>query len=159
MNELSRHQLPNLILFIFTLTHALLTWNLTATTVLFAGGIGIAFVLELSAVKIGLLKHNLHPQIASVPLSVLLAWPSVVYISYRLALLITSEMIPAAGLTAVIATTADSATDPMMVEKGAWEYPETMVSQPRFRGVPWWNFVGWIGIVFAVALLPQLATS
>lgn len=152
-------QLTSIVLFVLALSHALLTWQIQATTALFAGGIGIAFVFEGIIVNSGLLQHKFRPQIASVPITILLAWPSVVYIPYRVALFVTSAVIPAAVLTAVIATLGDLFTDPIMVERGAWEYPESVISQPRIRGIPWWNFVGWICIVFITALLPAFATS
>lgn len=159
MDELYRHQLTNVVLFVLAVSHALVTWPLRATIALFAGGMGIAFALEVLGIKLGLFRHSFRPQIASVPVTILLAWPAIIYIAHRLALLVTPAAIPAAGLTAVIATVADALAEPRMIDRGAWEYPETAISQPRLRGVPWWNFVGWLGIVFVTALLPTVATA
>jgi putative membrane protein len=159
MNGLQRRQLTNVALFALASSHALVTWPLRATVALFVGGMGIAFVLEVLGVSLGLFRHRFRPQIASVPVTILLAWPAVIYLSHRLALLVTPAAIPAAALTAMIATAADALVEPAMVDGGAWEYPETVVSRPRIRGIPWWNFVAWSGIAFATAFLPTFVTG
>lgn len=158
MDDLQRHQVTNVVLFVLTLSHALLTWPLRATAALFLGGIAIAFALEVIGIRIGLFRHNFQPQIAAVPVTILLAWPAIIYLTHRVALLVTAAPLPAAALTAVIATVADALTEPIMIDKGAWEYPERPISRPRLYGVPWWNFVAWLGIVFVTALLPTVAT-
>jgi putative membrane protein len=107
-------------------------------------------------VRRGVLEHALEPQVAGVPVTVVLVWPAVVYLCYRLALLAVSDPVPAAALAAVLATLSDVATDPVGVREGLWRYPPSRLSNPRFYGVPWWNFVGWLVIVFVTALLPQL---
>ncbi|MFB6079952.1 MAG: carotenoid biosynthesis protein [Haloferacaceae archaeon] len=139
MTDLRRHQLTNVALFV--------------------GGVGIAFAFEAVGTNVGLFRHRMRPQIASVPVTILLAWPSVVYVAYRIARLVTPAAVPAAALAAAIATAGDALVDPAMVERGAWEYPETAVSHPRFRGVPWWNFAGWLVIVFVTALLPAFVAG
>jgi uncharacterized membrane protein len=151
-----RHQLSNVLLFGVAFAHALLTWGTRPTATLFLGGVAVAFVLERVGVGLGLLEHYFRPQVASVPVTILLAWPAVVYVAYRVARLVAPAGVPAAALAAVLATAVDAVTDPRMVAEGAWAYPDTRVSDPRFRGVPWWNFVAWLGIVFGTALLPTL---
>jgi putative membrane protein len=106
-----------------------------------------------------MLRHNYRPQVASVPVSILLAWPAVVYLFYRGALLVAPAGAGAAAVTAVAATLVDAITDPILLDRGAWEYPEWVLSEPRFRGVPWWNFVGWLAITFVTALLPTFAVA
>jgi putative membrane protein len=54
----------------------------------------------------------------------------------------------AAGL---LATALDLLTDPNGVENGFWTYPESALSTPRYRDVPWWNFVGWFVLTTLVA--------
>ena len=157
MDPLDRYQLSNVGLFLVAAVHALVTWPLRTTTALFFGGVAIAFVLEVGGVALGLLEHNLRPQIAGVPVTILLAWPSVVYLVYRVALLVAPDGVPAAALTAVLATATDVVTDPNGVSDGVWEYPESRVSRPRYRGVPWWNFLAWLVIVFVTAMLPSIA--
>lgn len=156
MDALHRYQYTNVALFAVALPHALLTWPIRETGALFLGGLAIAFAAELAVVHTGLVDHNLEPQIASVPVAVLLAWPSIVYLCYRLALLAVPAGVQAAALAAVIATALDVLTDPNGVSEGVWEYPESPISRPRFRDVPLWNFLGWLAIVFAAAMLPTV---
>jgi putative membrane protein len=138
---------------VVTLGHALLTWRPASTAALFVGGGLLAFGAELVGVHTGLLEHELRPQIAGVPVSVILVWPAVVYATYRLALLAVPAGIPAATLAAVLATALDVLTDPNGVREGVWRYPEHPLSTPRFRGVPWWNFMAWFLLVFLTALV------
>jgi putative membrane protein len=154
MDALRRYQVTNVALFAVTLVHALLTWPLEATAALFLGGAALAFALEVVAVTAGILRHELEPQVAAVPVTVPLVWPAVVYVAYRVALLVVPGGVPAAALAAVLATAFDVLTDPNGVREGVWAYPESPVSSPRFRGVPWWNFVMWLAVVFVTALLP-----
>ena len=158
MDPLQRYQVTNVALFVIAVVHALLTWSLRATAVLFAGGVVIAFAAELVGIRSGLLDHELQPQFAGVPVTILLAWPSVVYICYRVALLVVAGGVRAAAVAAVLATALDVLTDPNGVREGVWRYPEHPVSEPRFRGVPWWNFAAWLVVVFLTALLPAVAS-
>lgn len=139
-----------------TLAHALVTWPLDRTVVLFAGGAVIAFVAEALVIRSGLLEHHTGPQVAGVPVAVAAVWPAVVYVWYRIALLAVDPGLPGAVLTAVLATAWDAVTDPPQVGD-LWSYPPSPLSEPRFRGVPWWNFAGWLLIVFVTAMLPTLA--
>lgn len=158
MDDLTRFRVVNVAIFAVALAHAALTWPPRAVLALFVGGAALAGVAEVVVIAAGLLEHELEPQVAGVPLVVLLAWPAVVYASLRVALLVAPAGPPAAALAAVLATAADVVTDPDGVERGVWRYPEAAVSTPRYRGVPWWNFVGWLLIVFVTALLPTVAT-
>jgi putative membrane protein len=146
-------------LFLVAIMHALLTWPGGGILALFVGGIVIAFVLEAIAVAAGVLEHELHPRIAGVPVTILLAWPAVVYLAYRVAELVVPAGVEAAALAAVIATATDLLADPNGVSDGVWRYPESRISGPRYRGVPWWNFLGWLVIVFVTAMLPVLAAG
>lgn len=157
METLRRYQLTNVGLFLVAIVHALVTWPLRATIALFVGGTLIAFVLEAVAITAGILEHDLHPQIAGVPVTVLFAWPSIVYLTYRVALFVAPSGVQAAVLAAVLATVVDVLTDPNGVDDGVWRYPESALSEPRYRGVPWWNFVAWLVIVFLTAMLPSVA--
>lgn len=141
-------------LFVLALGHALLTWPPLDVLALFLGGVVVALALEVPAIRAGLLRHNLRPEVVGVPVSVLLAWPAVVYVSVRAAGLIVDGPVATAALAAVVATLFDAVADPPAAAEGAWEYPDTAVSEPRFRGVPWWNFAGWLLVVFLTAMLP-----
>lgn len=142
-------------LFLLTLAHALLTWPRADSLALFGGGIAIAFAVEAPAVYVGLFTHHLRPKVVGIPVSILLAWPAVVYLAVRAASLIVEGPVAVAGLAAVLGTLADATTEPSAVKDGAWEY-STMLPGPRVRGVPWWNAAGWLGVVFVTALLPTL---
>lgn len=149
-----RHVLVNVVLFVSTLGHALVTWPLADAVALFGGGVVVAFVAEAPAIRAGLFYHNLRPQVARVPVWVLFAWPAVVYVAVRVAAAFVDGAVATAALAAVLGTAMDVLTDPPAVEEGAWVYPERPVSEPRFRGVPWWNFAAWPVVVFVTAMLP-----
>lgn len=153
-----RNRLVTLALCGLAPAHALFTWPLVTVVALFGGGVLVAAPLEMTGVRAGLLEHRLRPQVADVPLAVVAAWPTVVYVSYRVALLVAPSPVAAAVLAAAIATLWDAVVDPVMVRRGAWTYPPSPVSRPRFRGVPWWNFVAWPCVVFVTAMLPTLVT-
>ncbi|WP_202594675.1 carotenoid biosynthesis protein [Halolamina sediminis] len=144
-----------IVLFLATLLHALLTWPLSETVALFAGGIVVAFAVEAPAIRAGLFTHYLRPKVAGVPVSILLAWPAVVYLAVRAASLAVEGTVAVAGLAAVLATLADAAVEPNAVRDGAWAYADVLPG-PRVRGVPWWNAAGWLGVVFVTALLPTM---
>ena len=135
------------------LAHALLTWPLRSTLVLFVGGATIAFLGEAAVIRLGLLRHHVGPRVAGVPLVVLAAWPATVYVFYRAATLVAPPGVEAAALAAVAATLFDGFQDPAGVRRGLWSYPKSPDSEPRFRGVPWWNFAGWLAVVFVTAML------
>lgn len=149
-----RYAATNAVLFVLTLGHALATWPLSDVVALFGGGIVVAFVAEAPAIRAGFFYHNLRPQVARVPVWVLLAWPSVVYVAVRAAGLLVDGAVATAALAAVLGTSLDLFADPPAVEDGAWVYPDRPLSEPRFRGVPWWNFAGWLVVVFVTAMLP-----
>lgn len=119
----------------------------------------IATPAEVIGVRTGLLKHQFRPQVAGVPLSIILGWPTVTYLSYRVALLGMPVGVEAAALAAVVATLADAVADPIMVRRGAWNYPTSALSRPRLAGVPWWNFAAWLGAIFSTALIPTVLLS
>lgn len=137
-----------------TLTHALLTWPLAETAALFVGGVALAFAAEAPAVRAGLFTHYLRPQVAGVPVSVLLAWPAVVYLAVQVASLAVEGPLAVAGVAAAVATLADAVIEPRAVAAGAWTYTDALPG-PRVRGVPWWNAAGWFVVVFVTALLPS----
>mgnify|MGYP000162145755 CR=1 FL=1 len=148
-----RYVASQLGLFLLTLGHALLTWPLPETAALFAGGIVVAFAAEAPAIRAGLFSHSLRPKIVGVPVSILLAWPAVVYLAVRAASLVVDGPLPVAATAAVLATLADATVEPRAVAAGAWAYAE-IIPGPRLYGVPWWNAAGWLVVVFVTALLP-----
>jgi uncharacterized membrane protein len=137
------------------LGHALVTWSLPATVALFGGGAVVAFVAEAVVIRAGWLDHHVGPKLLGVPLYVLAGWTGTVYITYRVALLVAEGWL-AVALAAVLATAYDVATDHRGVEDGHWTY-NTTLGGPDYRGVPWWNYAGWLVISAATAALGHLA--
>jgi hypothetical protein len=154
MDAVRRYTLTNAVLFVVALAHGLLTWPLVDVAALFVGGAAIAFVLEVVGVAWGLFDHEMGPQVLDVPLAVVVAWPAVVYLTYRAALVVLSPGAPAAVAAGVLATALDVTTELDAVEEGVWTYPEHPISGVRWRGIPLWNFVAWFTIVFVTAMLP-----
>jgi len=136
------------------LVHAAVTWPVAAILALFGGGALIAFVAEAFGIKLGLLEHHIGPTLLGVPLYVLCGWTGTIYVSVRAALLVT-EGWAAVAAAAVLATTFDILTDHVGVEAGHWTYTDDLPG-PRFRGVPWWNFLAWVLISSLTAALAIL---
>ena len=152
-SEAKRYVGSQLFLFVVTVGHALLTWPVADALTLFVGGVAVAFAVEAPSIRAGLFTHYLRPQVAGVPLTILLAWPAVVYAAVRVAGLVVEGPVAVAATAAVLGTLADVATDPPAVADGAWEFHRREIPGPWFRDVPWWNFAGWLGIVFVTAML------
>jgi putative membrane protein len=142
-------------LFLLTFAHALLTWPLADVLVLFVGGAAVAFLVEAPAIRAGVFTHHLRPRVAGIPVTILLAWPSVVYVAVRVASLLVEGAVAVAVAATVLATLADVAMDPPAVADGAWEFRGEWIPGPWFREVPWWNFAGWLVVVFVTAMLPH----
>lgn len=141
---------------VITLVHALVTWPLTATLAFFGGGALVAFIAEAVVINLGWLDHNIGAKAVGVPLYVLFGWTGTIYVAFWGALLVTDGW-AAVVVAAVLATTYDAFTDHMGVEDGHWTYTDDLPG-PRYRDVPWWNYVGWLLIscltaAFAVLFL------
>ena len=134
---------------IVTLAHAAFTWPLYATLAFFVGGALVAFIGEAVVINANWLEHHIGPKVVGVPLYLLFGWTGTIYISFRLALLVTDgwTAVVAAG---ILATTYDVLTDHYGVRDGHWTYTDDLPG-PRYHGVPWWNFVGWLVISFLTA--------
>ena len=133
------------------LAHAAVTWPVTATLAFFGGGALVAFVAEAIVIRRGWLEHHVGPKAVGVPLYVLFGWTGTIYVAFRIALLVTDGW-PAVVLAGTLATAYDVLTDYRGVEDGHWTYTDDLPG-PRYRGVPWWNFVGWFVISCATAAL------
>lgn len=134
---------------IVALAHAALTWPLFATIAFFGGGTVVAFVAEAVAIDRGWLEHHIGPKLVGVPLYVLLGWTATVYVAFRVALLVTDGWI-AVVVAGALATGYDALVDHRGVADGHWTYTDDLPG-PRYRGVPWWNFAGWLAISCATA--------
>lgn len=126
------------------LAHAVLTWPNRATIALFGGGAIVAFLGEAAVIRGGLLEHHIEPKVAGVPVYILFGWTGVVYLALRVALLVLAG-IPAVLGAAALATAYDIASDHRGVADGHWSYIDD-VPGPRYRDVPWWNYLGWFAI-------------
>lgn len=131
--------------------HAGFTWPLQATLVFFGGGMAVAFLAEAVVIDLGWLQHHIGPKLFGVPLYILPGWTGAVYVAFRAALLVTEGWL-AVAVAALLATAYDVLTDHRGVEDGHWSYTDDLPG-PRFRGVPWWNFVGWLAISGVTASL------
>jgi hypothetical protein len=133
------------------MAHAALTWPPRAAVALFAGGAAVAFVAEAVVIRLGWLEHHVGPRVLGVPPYALFGWTGLVYVAFRVALLVAD------GRTAVVAGAAlaagyDALNDHRGVEAGLWTYTDDLPG-PRHRGVPWWNVVGWLVVGGATASL------
>lgn len=134
--------------------HAVFTWPLSATLALFGCGALIAFVAEAVAINLGWLKHHVGPTVLGVPIYVLFGWTATVYVAFRIALLVTDGW-TAVVVAGVLATSYDVFTDHLGVTGGHWTYTDDL-GGPRYRGVPWWNFVGWFVVSCLTAAVAVL---
>jgi uncharacterized membrane protein len=151
-----RYAATTVALGVVALAHAALTWPGAATLALFGGGALVAFVAEAVVIDLGWLEHHVGPKLLGVPLYVLFGWTGVVYVAFRVALLGTGGW-AAVAVAAALATASDVLSDPRGVADGHWTYTDGLPG-PRFRGVPWWNFAGWLAVsaVTAAFALPFL---
>ena len=136
---------------IVALAHAALTWPVRATIAFFGGGALVAFVAEAVVINVGWVDHHVGPKALGVPLYVLAGWTGAVYVAFRAALLVSDGTV-AVALAAGLATGYDLLTDHRGVAEGHWTYTDDLPG-PRYRGVPWWNFAGWVVISSVTAAL------
>lgn len=133
------------------LAHAAVTWPAAATVALFGGGALAAFVAEAVVINLGWLEHHVGPKVAGVPLYVLFGWTGAIYLVFRVALLATDGW-TAVVLAGVLATAYDVLVDHRGVADGHWTYCDDLAG-PRHRGVPWWNYAGWLVVSSITAAL------
>lgn len=133
------------------LVHAVLTWPMRATLALFGGGAAVAFLGEAVVIRLGLLEHHIEPKVAGVPIYILFGWTGVVYLALRVSLLVLAGL-PAVLGAAALATAYDIASDHRGVADGHWSYLDDLPG-PRYRDVPWWNYLGWFAISGATGAL------
>lgn len=131
--------------------HAAFTWPAAGTLVFFGAGSFLAFVAEAVVVDRGWLVHRVGRSVLGVPLYALVGWTGVMYVALRVALVIT-EGWAAVPIAAVLATTADGLVDYRGVAAGYWAYTDDLPG-PRYRGVPWWNYTGWLVITSITAAI------
>ena len=151
MSDVRRFVAGSVALGLGGLVHAALTWPPRATAAFFAGGGFVAFVAEAAVIERGWLEHHVDPKLLGVPLYILAGWTGIVYVAFRIALLV-ADGATAVALAAALATGYDALTDHRGVAEGHWTYTDDLPG-PRWRDVPWWNFVGWVAISATTAAL------
>lgn len=149
-----RFAVTTITLGLVALAHALVTWPLRATIGFFAGGTLVAFIAEATVINLNWLEHHIGPKFLGVPLYVLFGWTGAVYVTLRIALLVTDGW-TAVAASSVLATVYDVLTDHRGIADGHWTYTDDLPG-PRYRGVPWWNFAGWFAISFLTATFAVL---
>lgn len=138
-----------------TIGHAALAWSPFAAVAFVGLAVSSAFLAEAAVVRLGLLRHATGPQLLGVPIGALAGWLVAIYIWYRVALLVLGVVLLTPVFAGALATAFDLLVDPRGVDRGLWRYPESRLSRLRFRGVPWWNFVGWFLLTTVVTAVLQ----
>jgi uncharacterized membrane protein len=141
-----------------SVAHSLRTRG-TLRTLLFAAlGGGIPFLGELLAIHVlGLLRHRVRPQVGGVPLAIALGWFNVGYNVFAVAEHVLTRAGEgerlAAPIAALAATDLDLLLDACGLDLGLWEwnnggsYATEIVGPNGNRGVPAFNFAGWIWMI------------
>jgi acyl-phosphate glycerol 3-phosphate acyltransferase len=106
--------------------------------------------------------RRLQPQLAHVPLLIPVAWLMMLPPAWAVAAAISGTGGAGFVLTAALAFTVwDLFLDPQMVAWKLWIWAEGDQG-PRYFGIPWINFAGWLGasalITWTVARAPLVAT-
>jgi uncharacterized membrane protein len=147
--------------------HSLRARGLRRTLLFAALGNAIPAVGEYLAINVaGALRHHARPQALGVPLVITLGWYNVSYAAYS----VTESLLTGAGLrgsgrrralppaTALLATNLDLLLDPAGLDAGLWEwngegtYARDLRGSNGRRGVPLFNFAGWLAIESSIAL-------
>ncbi|QOJ79147.1 carotenoid biosynthesis protein [Infirmifilum lucidum] len=120
---------------------------------LFLSGSLTGFIFEVIGLSTGLpfgsyTYHWAAPRILGVPVPVVVAWGTYVYTSYLSSLPLPGRRGRAVA-TVLYMVFLDLGLDPVMVERGLWEWTAPGSS---WFGVPVSNFAGW-GLVTAIAVL------
>jgi uncharacterized membrane protein len=151
-----------------TLAHSLKTRGLRRTLLFAALGIGIPSGAEYLAINCArALRHHTEPQLANVPLPIMVGWYNAAYPTFAaveallapLELKGTRHLIVLPLLTAIAATSLDTLLDPMGLDQGLWEWTEggpyaaDIVGPNGVAGIPVGNFVGWLVLT---SLVPAL---
>jgi uncharacterized membrane protein len=146
--------------------HSLRTRGPRRALLFAALGGGIPLLGELVAIHVlKLLRHRVRPRVGGVPLAIALGWYNVGYNVFAVA----EHLLARAGLegeekrvlapaTALAATDLDLLLDPCGLDLGLWGWNRggsyaTEVEGPNGnRGVPAFNFAGWIWIISSLTL-------
>jgi uncharacterized membrane protein len=144
-----------------SVVHSLRARGLHRTLLFAALGNAIPVLGELLAVNLlKVLRHHVRPQVAGVPLAIVLGWHNITYGIFA----VTESILDATGLredkrnqalapaAALAATNLDLLLDPCGLGLGLWEWSHdgsyaTEVEGPNGkRGIPLLNYTGWISL-------------
>lgn len=149
-----------------SVAHSLRARGLRRTLLFAALGNTIPAVGEYLAVNgARALRHHTRPQARGVPLAITLGWYNVSYAVFS----VTESLLRAAGFrgsgrhralppaVALLATDLDLLLDPAGLDAGLWEwsgegaYASEVRGRNGRRGVPLYNFAGWLAIESSIA--------
>jgi len=156
---------------LFSLLHSLSTLGWRNTLALFGITAVVSWSFEQAGVATSLVYGAYHysdalgPKLGHVPYAVPVAWYSMLYLSYVMAMLITEgamrrmrsgfwPVLWQAGVTGVVLTAWDVLIDPLASGPGArsWVWEQG----GAYYGVPAQNFIGWILTGFTVVVCYRL---
>ncbi|MEV4398674.1 carotenoid biosynthesis protein [Nonomuraea sp. NPDC049607] len=122
-------------------------WGAARAAAAFAGAALTGYAAELAGLLTGFpfgsysYSEALRPQVAGVPVPVVLAWGGMGLAAYAVAVAVVPSGGPARVCAGAGALTAwDLFLDPQMVRLGLW----TWAREGFYRGVPLSNFAGWL---------------
>ena len=134
--------------------------------VLLALGVGLPAAGEVLATgPLGLLRHRTRPQVAGVPVAILLGW----YCAINGSIAAAENALDALPLddtsrrkllpvcAALVGTSLDLILDPAGLDAGLWQwngdgaYANEVEGANGRRGVPLVNYAGWLGLVWGVS--------
>ncbi len=150
-----------------SVAHSLRARGLRRTLIFAALGSAIPAVGEYLAINaVKALRHHARPQAKGVPLAIVLGWYNVSYTVFSVAESLMSAVdlkgsrrgwaLPPA--VALLATDLDLLLDPAGLDAGLWEwcdegtYAREIQGHNGRRGVPLYNFAGWLAIESSIAL-------
>jgi uncharacterized membrane protein len=113
------------------------------------------------------LEYRIHPQIAGVPLAILLGWFVGVSASFAFAaaLLPNAGIRPRAILTSLLAVVFDLTADPICLAQGRWVWHESgfyaadVTGANGLTGIPWFNFLGWMSAAMMATIVFEWITG
>lgn len=145
--------------------HSLRTRGLRRTLIFAALGTAVPAFAEYLAINVlKALRHHARPQAKGVPLAIVLGWYNVSYAAFSVA----ESLLAATGskrsrrralppAVALLATDLDLLLDPAGLDAGLWEwngegtYAREIRGGNGRRGVPLYNFAGWLAIESSIA--------
>jgi uncharacterized membrane protein len=163
--------LPTLINTGFTIAHSLRARGAARSALFAALGVGLPVIAEHISINVRRdLRHHTHPQIQGVPVGAALGWYNIVYATFAMteSLFTRGEItqkqrrwvLPLA--TTAVATSLDLTMDCMGLDLGLWEwkdggpYAVDIAGPNGKRGIPLFNFGGWLFLATSVTGLYEL---